>query len=405
MNATRVLLVVDWWEKLAGASLALTAVLRLCTLARLSLAAPSVSASMFVPLPRTGAWPLSSYYETEPIARALAPQRLTTADHWRRVADAAPGRAALVLLVYADFPAECRAAMAQQSGRLECPPSCLARASRWLAAAPADTTRGLARVCVLASELRRGLQRAAPLPSVFATHDAVALLNFRRHDDGRPMLPTRQALALRAAQVRPARAVRAAAAAFLRSSRLRPAAYGAVQMRVNHVAHMAHAQAAGGGAASGGSNCTRRVRACARRLGRAARALAPPSTTVVASDLPTLDAANQDGASHRRHAYMRACLRPSLPALWRWHGAAGLSLSCAAARSAAGSRARGARPPASSAAEACDPGWLGLVDVVLASEASSFVAVEVREPWPSAFLEWIVQLRTLARRPTKLIRC
>ena len=56
---------------------------------------------------------------------------------------------------------------------------------------------------------------------------------------------------------------------------------------------------------------------------------------------------------------------------------------------------------------ACDAGYLGLVDLVLATDASAFVAVDVKQPWKSAFLEWIVQARRLAGRAakTELISC
>ena len=53
----------------------------------------------------------------------------------------------------------------------------------------------------------------------------------------------------------------------------------------------------------------------------------------------------------------------------------------------------------------CDAGALGLLDLLLAAEARSFVAVDVRTPWPSAFLDWIVQLRRRAGRKSTLLRC
>ena len=43
------LLIFDYWEKLAGASLALSAVIKLCHATSLSLVAPWVHSSLFVP--------------------------------------------------------------------------------------------------------------------------------------------------------------------------------------------------------------------------------------------------------------------------------------------------------------------------------------------------------------------
>lgn len=40
-----------------------------------------------------------------------------------------------------------------------------------------------------------------------------------------------------------------------------------------------------------------------------------------------------------------------------------------------------------------------------ASDAASFVAIDVRTPWPSAYLEWIVQLRKQAGLESTLLRC
>eukprot|EP00966_Prymnesium_polylepis_P167007 3860462-Prymnesium_polylepis.1 len=53
----------------------------------------------------------------------------------------------------------------------------------------------------------------------------------------------------------------------------------------------------------------------------------------------------------------------------------------------------------------CDAGTLGLLDLVLASDAASFVAVDVRLPWRSAFLEWIAQRRRQQGRRTELLTC
>ena len=56
---------------------------------------------------------------------------------------------------------------------------------------------------------------------------------------------------------------------------------------------------------------------------------------------------------------------------------------------------------------ACDAGYRGLVDLVLATEAAGFVAVDVHTPFRSAFVEWIVQARRLRGKAaqTELITC
>ncbi len=413
----RALLVIDWWEKLAGASVALTAIIRLCQRSGFSLAAPMVQSSMFLPVGdgRAETWPLSEYYNTALIGEVMAPQRLVSFSEWRALASGGAGERALVIVVYADFPPACTGAMPSERSDAAppCPQACIDRAARWLSAAP-RITADWPRVCVSARALRRAIQGGAAaggagsdgLLRALRRYSALAMLNFRRHDDGRPMLPTREALALRAAHVQPAASIRSAARRFLRglggdldahgpppSARL--GGYSAVQLRSNHLAHSAFAR-------GGGANCSRSIRSCVRRLSRLSRRLGSRDATVVATDLATLFKQHQDGESHRRKPYMRQCLAPSLPALHRWRGAAGASYNCtpepAGARSAGGRRRR-------SAAAACDPGWLGLVDLVLASEASNFSAVDVREPWPSAFLEWIVQLRALKGRESHLIRC
>jgi hypothetical protein len=58
----------------------------------------------------------------------------------------------------------------------------------------------------------------------------------------------------------------------------------------------------------------------------------------------------------------------------------------------------------SEAERTCDAGWLGLVDLVLATDAVSFVALD-SGVWRSAFLEWIVQRRTRAGVRSELIKC
>lgn len=239
------------------------------------------------------------------------------------------------------------------------------------------------------------------------------------------MLPQALAHSLRAAAVRPSRAVRASARAFLALRHLPPERYGAVQLRANHLAHSAFEQTTAAAAAASStaasstaaastaasSSCSQRVAACARRLGRAAKRRSLPATTVAASDVPTLFEANQDGESHRRKPYMRDCLLPALPSLRRWYASAGVSFStnCSSAVQAARAQPLGHASALSSkawgAAAACDAGFLGLVDLLLATEASSFVAVETRTPWRSAFLEWIVQARQAAGKSSELISC
>ena len=135
-----------------------------------------------------------------------------------------------------------------------------------------------------------------------------------------------------------------------------------------------------------------------QKLSRAARRLALPSATVVASDVPTLHQANQDGATHRRKSYVRECLSPALPDLHAWYRATGKGLNCTRRRR------RGPAAPVSEAERTCDAGWLGLVDLVLATDAVSFVALD-SGVWRSAFLEWIVQRRTRAGVRSELIKC
>lgn len=105
---------------------------------------------------------------------------------------------------------------------------------------------------------------------------------------------------------------------------------------------------------------------------------------------------NQDGESHRRHRYVRACLQPSMERLSRWHKSAGRSFNCST---------DGITGTAGLYSSQCDAGAIGLLDLVLASQATSFVAVAVSLPWRSAFLEWIVQIRRLNHRESVLIQC
>jgi len=303
------LVVIDYWEKLAGASLALSAIIRLCQHTGLSLVAPAVRSSLFVP---TGGWPLSAYYDLSAIATVLAPQQLVDFAMWTRLRQRAANTSINVAVIYRDFPAACLSAMSshrtQRANRSPCPSACLAASGlrrqiaaaeqRWLPVAD------LPWHCVSASAVHAAIEGSGGAFAELLSHSsAVALLNFRRHDSGRPMLPPAQALQLRAAAVRPAPAIRAAARSFLRTHAL-PPEYTLVQLRSNHLAHSAFVAAGGAATAKASANsvhasavtqknCTRRVTSCVRRLGRATRRLAPPAATVVASDLSTLFEANQ----------------------------------------------------------------------------------------------------------------
>jgi hypothetical protein len=406
-GAEPALLVVDWWEKLAGASLALSAVIHLCRHARVSLVAPAVRSSLFQPASST-TWPLSSYYDTGTLGNALAPMRLVTHGAWLRKWRRSNGTS--IAVVYSDYPAACVAAMANGPGPLlKCPQACLASAGlrrlvdatqRWLGEFVARMR------CVSATELRAIVGgEDGRLGPFLRRSPAVALLNFRRHDNGRPMLAPTRALALRATAVQPAAHVRAAAHSFLVAQGVAARQYVAVHMRSNHLAHAAHR--------AGSSVCAQRISACARRLSRTARRIAPSARTVVASDLATLFEVSQDGDTHRRQPYFRECLLPALPGLQKWFDTAGSAFrpantTCATSGATSRSARSGARRQRSNASAlplACDAGFLGLVDWVLATEARAFAAVEVRQPWRSAFLEWIVQARRLRGAGSELITC
>ena len=383
-------MVVDWWEKLAGASLALASVVQLSTISGFDLVQPRVRSSMFVPS-GPGTLPLSTYYDTLVLRSALSPQRLVSLNRLRTIDRA---KAALVVLVYDDFPRDCRDALGQDAASYRCPSACTERIGRLVTPVVANITAGWRHACLAAREVASALRSSRP-PALFRRFHALALLNFRRHDAGRSMLPVAQAARLRARAVVPARALRTAARRFATGH----LAYAVVQLRSNHLAHSAYVR-------GGEESCVQLLTACVRRLSRATRRLAPPAATVVASDLQTLFWRHQDGESHHRHDYVRRCLRPSLPALRRWHAAAGAAFNCSAIGSADGDGTDGAATPGSGLGRGrCDAGALGLVDLVLASEAASFVAVDVRRPWPSAFLEWIVHLRAARGRNSTLIRC
>ena len=334
-DGPRVIFVVDWWEKLAGASLALTGMVQLCKASGMALVEPFVHSSMFRPFPQPESLPLDAYYELEPIRAAV---RLVTYARWEAHAAATPPRQkTAVLLVWSDFPKECVSALPPAVGLSRCPAACVRRGRRQLYDRWERATSGWPLTCLRAEVLRRAMRK--PSVQLFRRYRAVTLLNFRRHDDRHPMLPTSRLQQARGATVRPSRALRAAARAFV-ASRLgaRYGEHAAVQLRSNHLAHAIHqreARGAGSGASSArggscggsggggggggvgvggggcGANCSSRLRGCLRHLAHAARALAPPARTVAASDLATLFRTHQDGESHRRHAYVAQCLRPN----------------------------------------------------------------------------------------------
>ena len=104
-----------------------------------------------------------------------------------------------------------------------------------------------------------------------------------------------------------------------------------------------------------------------------------------------------------RHIESTACpWHPLAPP--GWYRAAGHAYNCSAAASAA---QQGGTAPAIGLGGGgrCDAGALGLLDLLLAADAARFVAIDVRTPWPSAYLEWIVQLRRQAGRESTLLRC
>ena len=143
--------------------------------------------------------------------------------------------------------------MEQQRAAAEtsCPAACLAVSGiRRLEAATTswmgigvNGASGFVRACVRAAEVRAaisGEEGAARLRNLVSRHPAIAILNFRRHDNGKPMLPLPQANKLRSAAIRPSRTVRNAAQRFLRLQ-ISPSAanqgYSLVHLRSNHVAH------------------------------------------------------------------------------------------------------------------------------------------------------------------------
>ena len=137
MPSRNALLVLDWWEKLAGASLALSAVIRLAQRLDLNLVAPSVQSSLFVPSAwnetnvSMRSWPLSAYYDVAALRRALAPQQLVDMATWRSLvsraeASGVDNAARLLIVVYSDFPSSCRLPTQRRAaGDHACPSACL----------------------------------------------------------------------------------------------------------------------------------------------------------------------------------------------------------------------------------------------------------------------------------------
>ena len=378
-NSTRTaILVYDFWEKLAGASLALASAVHLCRLARAALVQPFVESSMLVPFPGAGRLPLSAYYSVPHLQKSLAPQQLLSIDEWeRRVAAAAPSARTAVVVVWTEFPAACTSALSTATGLARCPSACVKRAEKELASkhqgawervkdwpltccAPSCCARRCAPARCLISPVRGG--DAAQLAAQRRAAAAAASASCRRCDRGRCGPPT----------CAPPRAP-------VEASGARYGAHGAVQLRANHLAHGLHAKAAGGG------GCTTRLQSCLRDLSARTRALAPAAQTFVASDLATLFNKHQDGESHRRHAYVRECLQPSLAPLMEWYRGAGRAFNCSAGSAAAPGLGR----------KGCDAGALGLTDLVIAASA----AAAGRGTWLPAFLEWIAE-RKMAGRPS-----
>ena len=391
----------------------------------MALVEPFVHSSMFRPFPQPETMPLETYYELEPIRAAV---RLLPYPQWQTLSAATPQRQrTAVLLVWSDFPGECLETLPSSAGLSRCPKPCVRRVQRELYDVYERATRGWPLTCLRADVLRRAMRRPGGV-QLFRRYAAVTLLNFRRHDDRRPLVPTQQLQQQRGSTVRPSRALRGAARAFVAAHGQRYGQHAAVQLRSNHLAHAIHlrgqrgratpgssssssssASAAAASAAVPAANCSDRLRGCLRRLSRAAAALAPPSRTVAASDLATLFRPNQDGESHRRHAYVGECLVPNAPALLGWYRSAGYAFGCGG--SGGGGDGGGNGGATATAAQGlggggrCDAGALGLLDLVLASDAKDFAAVDVRTPWPSAFLDWIVQNRRRKGLKSTLLRC
>eukprot|EP00326_Haptolina_ericina_P030303 CAMPEP_0181170836 /NCGR_PEP_ID=MMETSP1096-20121128/1580_1 /TAXON_ID=156174 ORGANISM="Chrysochromulina ericina, Strain CCMP281" /NCGR_SAMPLE_ID=MMETSP1096 /ASSEMBLY_ACC=CAM_ASM_000453 /LENGTH=235 /DNA_ID=CAMNT_0023258427 /DNA_START=53 /DNA_END=760 /DNA_ORIENTATION=- len=231
--------------------------------------------------------PLSAYYDVGALQRALAPRQLMGVDDFFGSASRSESSRAVLLLVYEDFSPACRRALTERpASAAACPLACLPRTQRFLVhTALENATRGWRRICASAAEVALGMREGRALPSL-ARYRFLVLLNFRRHDGRRPLMPTVAAHRLRATAVRPSQQVKQAAHRFLHSHGLLAQRHTVVQLRSNHLAHSAYVR-------GGSANCSRRVASCVRRLSRAAKREAAASETIVASDLPTLFWENQ----------------------------------------------------------------------------------------------------------------
>jgi len=402
-----VLRIVSYWEKLAGNSIALAAAVQLARMSTLDLVAPRARSSLIGALGEQ-AMPLQAYYDLGPLRDALAPRRLIDESEWAtQLSATSPSRRTATIIVWSDFPRNCTREMGSKAGLARCPRACVSRVRRELYSSFTRETAGWPLSCLRSSVFnsalancgRRGLR-------LWRRYGAVQVVNFRRHEDGKPLFP--KLALLRAQRVRPAAAVHALASAFLNASGILNRPYVVMQLRSNHLAHEQYL--------AGGANCSLRVRECvstlqrrARSLGRAAAVAAAAVATVsaplvIASDVATLSLRSQDGDSHRRKPYFRRCLEPARPWLQTWYQG-GLHFSCDDAARDAAARGQNHASFLGITAGACDAGVLGLVDIVLATEASEFVAVDARKPWPSAFVDWIVRRRRAAAKRSSLLRC
>ena len=387
-DGPRVIFVVDWWEKLAGASLALTGMVQLCKASGMALVEPFVHSSMFRPFPQPESLPLDAYYELEPIRAAV---RLVTYARWEAHAAATPPRQkTAVLLVWSDFPKECVSALPLAVGLSRCPAACVRRGRRQLYDRWERATSGWPLTCLRAEVLRRAMRK--PSVQLFRRYRAVTLLNFRRHDDRHPSC--RPTAAAGARRHRAAVALRAAARAS--ASRL-GAQYGehaTVQLRLDHLAHAIHQRearpaaapavpaaaaaaavavavaAARGGGGGGAANWSSRLRpsGAASRTRRARwrrpRAPWPPPTSRLSSGRTRTASRIGARTSPSASARTRRCC-PRLLALTRspprrLRDAFSLLRMAQAARSLRAARSQHAcraRPIESTAHPLAPPGW------------------------------------------------
>lgn len=212
--------------------------------------------SIFMP-DASGSYPLGTYYDVAKLRNALHPVQLVSLDAWR---SSLPDNrtdgssSSLIIVAYSDFPVGCRTQLAARAAHdFLCPAACLSLSGvRRMIAVSTGRLPEIARLphrCLLAAELREAVSspraRAHALFRQAGTHaSSVAILNWRRHDGGRPLLAAHVASALRARAIVPARGVVAAAHRLLRRERLQPHSYALVQLRSNHLAQAAHAATA-----------------------------------------------------------------------------------------------------------------------------------------------------------------